>query len=1226
MLKQKIQKTLANGQSVLLAGGPGSGKTYLTNQIIKDYKKNEILKLGPTGLSAHNVDGATIHNFINYGYEETLDNSLTKETIASIASKIKKTKLKLIVIDEIFSTPLQVFKTLDKVFRRIYGSTQFFGGIPVIMNGDPLQYRPVNDKTIMYYEDFFKNTIPFYLKGTKRTEDERLKAIISCVQEKGRIKKDLLEGLNTNDASVCYNEDTINIVATNTQRGEINNKIYGNKPGVIKIRSIEYSEVEKEDGTTERQETEVLEVLYPGQEALIRINEQQGSNREYNGHKVTIKDFLFIRSDDNRYKYEIAINYKAEDYESHVNILNVQEDENGELFIEHNKDEEYRFPIIGAKTITSHLVQGQTITSNIGIHLGTGSPSSMFVALSRSTNLDKIVYANYGDSALKISNDQYKAFAYLREKSGQEISYAEYHTTGDQRHTVSLYEDGGTRTYYDELAIKKNLEYIPSWFKEFKTRTGYQVLGNESELDYFKSSVHLNIENYGDKEEDEWTTDNYWIPYMPIETNRFDRLIKKSMREATRKRAYTSLNLAKAKNNRISNGASNMVAIQTIIIDLDEVVGNGRTTKEFVDMFLALVEDRPELKPNAITVSGSSGCHLKFKLEFPFIIDTSLRGGTNKEWSKPEVANNQAFILANKLKSAIEQIYWEWNGLDRKNQNHQGINQQTTVNGSLTKKGEEYRTKIKDFTDLEGSRTITLSTGKLEPMTLEDMALLIGEEDALEEEKTISEIFESSTRAELLTNDVFSTESLRKFMAKSVNTPTISEKQIQGLTKVLAEVDYIGSKVVFTKLLKNHIGLMNTMGWSRSKKIKTITHILNMAEGTLSNKNTDVRIREKWTSFCNDMKKAAGKKKIKEFKTTTTPKSIKKNHYFYYGENLSAEERVEKALEDKSDWQTDDEAIRDLYKSVTTQKSREKTNNLLVILKEKYTDEEITNLLSSPEELSKLRNILKGTGLLSKEEEKRTKNFNKKVQSAMFMNEFIYQLNIDVETFKKNGPVKEMKKSKKFKEEIAGLFVEDRNNLESLITGIVDLSKGKERNYNRIRQEFKRNNNLITKLNDHCSKYGIDVNEIYEFINNNAGEVSREKRDTTVKNDPAKALARANELFLRGELVILGTVEEKEAFIKWAEGLIKTIGSKDKELTDKLKKEIKILKKSKSEKKTYEELTKLNNELLSLVNIKWIGSYNRHPDDEINLELKKIKDSYLRDSGPKNRQMQEKSA
>jgi nucleoside-triphosphatase THEP1 len=61
--------------NVFLTGGAGVGKSYITNEVISDYRKRgkQVVSLGSTGVSAVNVGGFTIHSFFVFGISSNFE-------------------------------------------------------------------------------------------------------------------------------------------------------------------------------------------------------------------------------------------------------------------------------------------------------------------------------------------------------------------------------------------------------------------------------------------------------------------------------------------------------------------------------------------------------------------------------------------------------------------------------------------------------------------------------------------------------------------------------------------------------------------------------------------------------------------------------------------------------------------------------------------------------------------------------------------------------------------------------------------------------------------------------------------------------------------------------------------------------------------------------------------------------------------------------------------------
>ena len=130
MDSKTLIKKLENS-NIFLTGGAGVGKSYLTKKIIKEYSKNLIV-VAPTGISAVNIGGQTIHSFFE------LSRNLSKLNKLSFPKKKLISYTDLIIIDEISMVSKNLFDALNK--RLI--EAKFRGRLLIV--GDFYQLPPVN--------------------------------------------------------------------------------------------------------------------------------------------------------------------------------------------------------------------------------------------------------------------------------------------------------------------------------------------------------------------------------------------------------------------------------------------------------------------------------------------------------------------------------------------------------------------------------------------------------------------------------------------------------------------------------------------------------------------------------------------------------------------------------------------------------------------------------------------------------------------------------------------------------------------------------------------------------------------------------------------------------------------------------------------------------------------------------------------------------------------------
>ena len=110
-------------KSVFLTGKAGSGKSTFLKYICKNTKKKNIV-LAPTGISAVNVGGQTLHSFFKIPFKPLLPDDpefsprKIRQTLRYSKDKVKIIReLELIIIDEISMVRADIIDFIDKVLR-----------------------------------------------------------------------------------------------------------------------------------------------------------------------------------------------------------------------------------------------------------------------------------------------------------------------------------------------------------------------------------------------------------------------------------------------------------------------------------------------------------------------------------------------------------------------------------------------------------------------------------------------------------------------------------------------------------------------------------------------------------------------------------------------------------------------------------------------------------------------------------------------------------------------------------------------------------------------------------------------------------------------------------------------------------------------------------------------------------------------------------------------------
>lgn len=144
MTQDETMAILESGQSVLLTGAAGTGKTYVLREFIRRarYDGKTVSVTATTGLAATHLDGTTIHAWSGIGvYDELPKNHLSKIS-KQRRDIIQKTDV--LVIDEISMLHDFRLDIVDQVLRYVREDKKPFGGLQVVLCGDFFQLPPVN--------------------------------------------------------------------------------------------------------------------------------------------------------------------------------------------------------------------------------------------------------------------------------------------------------------------------------------------------------------------------------------------------------------------------------------------------------------------------------------------------------------------------------------------------------------------------------------------------------------------------------------------------------------------------------------------------------------------------------------------------------------------------------------------------------------------------------------------------------------------------------------------------------------------------------------------------------------------------------------------------------------------------------------------------------------------------------------------------------------------------
>jgi ATP-dependent DNA helicase PIF1 len=135
---------MLSGESVLLTGPAGAGKTFVLNQFIRlsKHEGKHVSVTATTGLAATHLGGTTIHSWAGIGVNDELPQGFADHIAKGRREIIEKTDV--LIIDEISMLHDFRLDMVDEACRLVRKKDIPFGGIQIIMSGDFFQLPPIN--------------------------------------------------------------------------------------------------------------------------------------------------------------------------------------------------------------------------------------------------------------------------------------------------------------------------------------------------------------------------------------------------------------------------------------------------------------------------------------------------------------------------------------------------------------------------------------------------------------------------------------------------------------------------------------------------------------------------------------------------------------------------------------------------------------------------------------------------------------------------------------------------------------------------------------------------------------------------------------------------------------------------------------------------------------------------------------------------------------------------
>lgn len=374
-------------EHLFVTGRAGTGKSTLLNHLSWHTQKQLVI-CAPTGVAALNVGGQTIH-------------SLFKLPIGVIGNQpieqpreVRKLlqKIDTLVIDEISMVSADLLDAIDRSLRQArQRRAEPFGGVQVVMFGDPFQLAPVppsdpqerawvekNYRSMWFFDAHVWREAEMRihtLREIHRQHDEEFRQLLTAVRY-ARVTAPMAQRLNEVGARQAPQDGIITLASRNATVSRINARELARLPGQSMTAE---AEIVGEFTGRAFPADERLEIKEGAQVMFLRNDPDQ---RWVNGSVGTvsrIKRTVYVEVDGEEHEVEPIVWEKLKySYDPGTNELT--RDVIGEF---------HQFPLRLAWAVTIHKSQGKTYDRAV-VDLGARafSPGQTYVALSRIRSLD----------------------------------------------------------------------------------------------------------------------------------------------------------------------------------------------------------------------------------------------------------------------------------------------------------------------------------------------------------------------------------------------------------------------------------------------------------------------------------------------------------------------------------------------------------------------------------------------------------------------------------------------------------------------------------------------------------------------------------------------------------------------------------------------------------------------------------------------------------------------
>ncbi|HEV7702309.1 MAG TPA: AAA family ATPase [Candidatus Paceibacterota bacterium] len=370
-----------------ITGKAGTGKSVLL-QYLK-YKSQKRLVVGAfTGVAALNVGGQTLHSLFE------LPTGFIDVTQLKVSNRVATLMrhVDMIVLDEVSMVRTDMMGAIDVLLRQARGNEIPFGGVQIVMFGDPYQLPPVVTDDALHQYFAHNHGGPYFFNAEvwqktklhtfelthnfRQQDDEGFRNILNAVR-KNQLNDDILFALNERCVSPIPTEGVITLATRNAVVDQINNHRLAQLDGTLYTYRADVA------GNLERSAFPAEEFLRLKKGAQVMLLKNDPEKRWVNG-TVGIVESLSQTEIKVRINGEIVYSIPQQTWKK----IRYYYDTENRTIEEEVLSSFTQFPLRLAWAFTIHKSQGKTYNSVVvNMAGGAFAHGQTYVALSRCTSL-----------------------------------------------------------------------------------------------------------------------------------------------------------------------------------------------------------------------------------------------------------------------------------------------------------------------------------------------------------------------------------------------------------------------------------------------------------------------------------------------------------------------------------------------------------------------------------------------------------------------------------------------------------------------------------------------------------------------------------------------------------------------------------------------------------------------------------------------------------------------